>query len=147
MTTLRQIGYGLALFGALGLLFWGQYQQGQAVDARETLAADRQKAAEERIQRQANTITTLTAALDGERAAQVSLRSTQNLLRQGLTEREQQIEVLKRENSDLRDWAAQPLPSAAQRLRSRPAITGANAYRDWLSRSRALHPGPQQPEQ
>lgn len=147
MTPLRQIGYGLALFAALGLLFWGQYQQGQAVEARETLAADRQKAAEERIQRQANTITTLTATLEGERAAQASLRTTQNLLRQGLTEREQQIEVLKHENQAFKDWAAQHLPDTARRLRNRPALTGANAYRDWLSRSRALHPWPQQPEQ
>ena len=143
MTTLRQLGYSLALFAALGLLAWGQYQQSQAVAARETLAAERQQQAEARIQRQANTITILAAALEGERAAQASLRSTQNLLRLGLTEREQQIEVLKRENSDLRAWANRPLPSAAQRLRKRPAITGANAYRDWLSRSRALQPATQ----
>ena len=123
MTTLRQLGYGLALFAALGLLAWGQYQQSQAVAARESLAAERQQQAEARIQRQANTITTLAAALEGERAAQTSLRSTQNLLRQGLAERQQQIEVLKRENSDLRDWANRPLPSAAQRLRIRSAIT------------------------
>lgn len=146
MTTLRQIGYGLALFAALGLLFWGQYQQGQAVVARETLAAERQQHAEQRIQRQAVTITTLTDALEAERTAQASLRSTQNLLRQGLTQREQQIEVLKRENSDLRAWANQPLPRSAQRLRQRPAITGAAAYRHWLSEGGALLTPTQQPE-
>jgi len=146
MTTLRQVGYGLALFTALGLLFWGQYQQGQAVAARETLAAERQQQAEQRIQRQAVTITTLTDALEAERTAQASLRSTQHLLRQGLTQREQQIEVLKRENSDLRAWASQPLPRPAQRLRQRPAIAGAAAYRHWLSESGALLTPTQQPQ-
>ncbi|TIH10834.1 LysB family phage lysis regulatory protein [Pseudomonas leptonychotis] len=146
MTTLRQLGYGLALFAALGLLAWGQYQQGQAVDARETLAAERQLQAEQRIERQATTITAMAATLEAERTAQTALRTTQNQLRQGISQREQQIEALKRENSDLRAWATQPLPSAAQRLRKRPAISGANAYRDWLSGSGAVQPATQQPE-
>lgn len=145
MTTLRQIGYGLALFAALGLLAWGQYQQGQAVEARETLAADRQKAAEERITRQANTITSLNQELATERTAQASLRTTQNLLRQGLTEREHQIEELQRENQAFKDWTAQPLPEPARRLRQRPTITGANAYQDWLSRGGAVRPPSDQP--
>lgn len=147
VTTLRQIGYGLALFAALGLLFWGQYQQSQAVEARETLAAERQQHAEQRIQRQAVTITTLTDALEAERTAQASLRSTQNLLRQGLTQREQQIKELQRENAELRHWADQPLPAAARRLRERPTITGAAGYRDWLSGSGAVPAASDQPEQ
>lgn len=147
MTTLRQLGYGAALLGALALLFWGQYQQSQAVAARETLASERQQQAEQRIERQASTITTLNETLQDERKAQTGLRTTQNQLRLGLAKREQQIEELKRENSDLRQWAAQPLPAAARRLRARPAITGAGAYRDWLSGRGALQPGPSQPSQ
>lgn len=147
MTTLRQLGYGAALLGALALLFWGQYQQGQAVAARETLASERQQQAEQRIERQASAITTLTNTLQDERQAQAGLRTTQNQLRLGLAKREQQIEELKRENSDLRQWADQPLPAAARRLRARPAITGAAAYRDWLPGRGALQPGPSQPSQ
>jgi LysB family phage lysis regulatory protein len=147
MTTLRQLGYGIALLGALALLLWGQYQQGQAVSARETLASERQQQAEQRIERQATAITTLTNTLQGERLAQTTLRNTQTQLRQGLANREQQIEVLKRENSDLRLWASQPLPAAARRLRERPAITGAAAYRDWLSGRGALQPATGQPNQ
>jgi LysB family phage lysis regulatory protein len=147
MTTLRQWLYGIALLGALALLLWGQYQQGQAVAARETLASERQQQAEQRIERQASSITTLTNTLQGERLAQTTLRKTQTQLRQGLANREQQIEVLKRENSDLRLWASQPLPAAARRLRERPAITGAAAYRDWLSGRGALQPATGQPNQ
>jgi LysB family phage lysis regulatory protein len=147
MTTLRQWLYGIALLGALALLLWGQYQQGQAVAARETLASERQQQAEQRIERQATAITTLTNTLQGERLAQTTLRDTQTQLRLGLANREQQIEVLKRENSYLRLWASQPLPAAARRLRERPAITGAAAYRDWLSGSGALQPGTLQPSQ
>lgn len=146
MTTLRQALYGFALLAALGLLLWGNHQQGQAVHARAILAAERLQSAEQRIERQVTTITTLTTTLAAERTAQTTLRTTQNKLRQGITQREQQIEVLKRENSDLRQWAAQPLPSTAQRLRNRPTITGAVAYRDWLSGSGAVHAASQQPE-
>jgi LysB family phage lysis regulatory protein len=145
MTTLRQALYGIALLGALGLLLWGQYQGSQANAARATLAAERQQQAEQRIERQAITIATLDQALQTERTAQASLRSTQNLLRQGLSDRETQIQELKRENADLRQWAEQPLPAAARRLRQRPALTGAAAYRDWLSRSGALRPASDQP--
>lgn len=145
MTTLRQALYGLALLGALGLLLWGQYQQSQAVEARETLATERQQQAEQRITQQANAISALDQALHTERRAQASLRTTQNLLRQGLSDRETQIQELKRENTDLRRWASQPLPDAARRLRQRPAITGAAAYRAWLSGSGALRPPADQP--
>lgn len=145
MTTLRQALYGIALLGALGLLLWGQYQGSQAEAARATLAAERQQQAEQRIEQQASIISALDQALHTERTAQASLRTTQNLLRQGLSERETQIEVLKRENTDLRRWASQPLPDAARRLRQRPALTGAAAYRAWLSRSAALRPAGDQP--
>lgn len=138
MSPVRQALYGIALLGALGLLLWSQYQGNQANDARAALAAERQLQAEERIAAQDSTITKLNQTLEAERTAQASLRNTQNLLRQGLSERESQIEVLKRENSDLKQWAEQPLPDTARRLRQRPAITGAAAYRDWLSRSGAL---------
>lgn len=147
MTTLRQSLYALALFAALALLLWSQYQGSQAEAARATLAAERQQQAAQRIEAQASTITRLDQVLQAERAAQASLRTTQNLLRQGLSDRETQIQELKRENADLRQWAEQPLPAAARRLRQRPAITGAAAYRAWLSGSGALRPAGDQPEQ
>lgn len=133
MTTLRQALYGVALLGALALLVWGYHQRGVAADAALALMDQRRQEAEDRSARQATTIGTLQASLQDERNAQAGLRTTQDQLRQGLAVRQRQIEDLKRENQELRDWAAQQLPGAARRLRQRPALVGAAAYRDWLS--------------
>ncbi len=86
------------------------------------------------------TITTLRTNLADERQAQTTLQQTSQDLRRELDVRKQQIKELKRENAELREWAAAQLPAAARRLRQRPAITGADAYRDWLSGRNALHP-------
>lgn len=132
MSTLRQALYGSALLGAMALLLWGFYQRGEAAAAL-ALANQQRQDIQDRSDRQAITITTLQGSLQDERNAQAGLRTTQDQLRQGLADRQRQIEDLKRENKELRDWAGQRLPVAAQRLRQRPALTGADAYRDWLS--------------
>lgn len=147
MTTLRQALYGIALLGALGLLLWGQYQHGQAEQARADLAAEKVQQLEQRNARHAATITRLDGALQAERTAQASLRTTQNLLRQNLAESLNQIQELERENADLRQWSAQPLPAAARRLRERPAITGAAGYRNWLPGRGAVPPAASAPRQ
>ncbi len=75
----------------------------------------------------------LTNLLDHERATQARLLTVQRELRQGLAHRQRTLERLTHENAALRHWAAQPLPDPARRLRERPALTGADAYRQWLS--------------
>ena len=135
MTAMRQALYGIALLGALALLVWGQ-QQRIAIAKQATAMAQRDaKTTREVAARNLATATTLRDTLSQERQAQSQLRSLHDQLRQGLAQREQQIEVLKRENTALHDWAAQPLPDVARRLRERPALTGADAYRQWLSGS------------
>ena len=89
----------------------------------------------------------LKQSLEEERTAQADLRKQQDQLRQGLAARNQKIQELTRENDDLREWAAQLLPDAARRLRERPAITGADGYRDWVSSRDALQPAASEPEQ
>ena len=133
MTALRQTLYGLALLGALALLVWGQQQRIVVAKQATALAQIDANTARDEAARNLTTAATLRNTLNQERQAQSQLRSLHDQLRQGLARREQQIEVLKRENSALRDWAAQPLPDAARRLRERPALTGADAYRQWLS--------------
>lgn len=147
MTTLRQAFYAISLLGALGLLLWGQYQRGQAEQARAELAAEKLQQLQQRNASQAVVITRLDGALQAERSAQASLRDTQNLLRQNLAVSLNQIQELERENADLRQWSAQPLPAAARRLRDRPAITGASGYRDWLPGRGALPPATSKPTQ
>lgn len=103
----------LALIAVLGMLLWLKDTQLDAALAGKNLA--------------------------NERAEQAQLQITTTELRTLLAERQQAIEELTRENQELRDWARQPLPDAARRLRERPALTGAAAYRDWLSGRNALH--------
>ena len=133
MTVLRQALYRLALLGALALLIWGQQQRIAVAKQVTTLAQKDAKTARDEAARNLTTATILRNTLSQERQAQSQLRSLHDQLRQGLIRREQQIEVLKRENTVLRNWAAQPLPDVARRLRERPALTGADAYRQWLS--------------
>ena len=140
MTILRQLLLGGALLLALGMLLWTQHLRTQAEDARAELDGQRLLQAAQRIERQAQTITQLDQALQAERTAQAALRTLQNQLRRGLAERERTIKELSHEDPDMRAWVVEPLPGAARGLRERPALTGAAAYRDWLSRSGAVQP-------
>ncbi|ANF87741.1 peptidase [Pseudomonas antarctica] len=147
MSTLRQALYGFALLGALALLIWGQEARIDVAEGKTELAKAASKTAREDADRNLATANTLTDTLKQERDAQRALRTQQDLLRQGLAKRERAIEELKRENDDLRKWADQLLPDAARRLRERPAITGAAAYRDWLSGRGAVPTAGNQPAQ
>ena len=128
----------LALVAALALLIWHQQTRIDAAQSGKELAVERAEQAEQTAaQHQANA-GTLAATLATERAAQTTLQTRTDELRTLLAARQRDIEELKRENEDLRRWADQPLPLAARRLRERPALTGADAYRDWLSRRDAV---------
>ena len=147
MSTLRQALYGIALLGALALLIWGQQQRINVAEGNTELAKAAAKAARADADRNLTTANTLTNTLKQERDAQSALRTQQDQLRQGLAKRERTIEELKRENAELRTWATQPLPDAARRLRERPALTGPDAYRDWLSGRGAVPVAGDQPTQ
>lgn len=146
MTALRQTLYGLALLSALALLIWGQQQRIAIAKQVTALAQQNTKTARDEAARNLTSATILRNTLSQERQAQRKLRSLHDQLRQGLARREQQIEVLKRENTVLRDWATQPLPDVARRLRERPALTGADAYRQWLSGGGAVPTASDPPE-
>lgn len=145
MSTLRQALYGMALLGALALFIWVQQQRIDVAEGQAARAYDAAKTAREDASRNLLTANTLADTLQQERESQSALRAQQDQLRQALAKRGQTIEALKRENDELRDWAAQPLPDAARRLRERPALTGAAAYRDWLSGRGALPTAGDQP--
>ncbi|HBO4606505.1 TPA: LysB family phage lysis regulatory protein [Pseudomonas aeruginosa] len=141
MSLLRQVLYSAALLGALGLLLWVQQQRIDLAQARLAQAELARKASDAQLSRQAGTITALEAALSRERQAQADLDQQRQQLRQALTIRERLIEDLKRDDEPYRQWADQLLPDVARRLQQRPAITGAAAYHQWLSRRDALQPG------
>lgn len=147
MSTLRQALYGIALLGALALLIWGQQQRINIAEGKTELATAAAMTARADADRNLTTANTLTNTLKQERDAQSALRTQQDQLRQGLAKRKRTIEELKRENAELRTWATQPLPDAARRLRERPALTGADAYRQWVSGRGAVPVAGDQPTQ
>lgn len=147
MSALRQALYGIALLGALALLIWGQQQRINTAQSQTDLAKSAANTAREDADRNLATANTLTATLKQERENQSALRAQQDQLRLALAKRARTIEELKRENDELRDWAAQPLPDVARRLRERPALTGAAAYRDWLSGRGAVPAAGDKPSQ
>lgn len=147
MIPLRQVLYGIALLGALALLIWSQEVRIDVAEGKTDLANATAKTARDDADRNLGTAKTLTATLKQERDVQSVLRSQQDQLRLGLAKRERTIKELKLENDELRKWADQPLPDAARRLRERPALTGADAYRDWLSGRGAVRAAGDQPAQ
>jgi len=142
MTTTRQLLYGLALVAALCLLIWMQQQRITTAEARADLAGERLQTANERNTRQALTITRLTGEVATQRLAQLSLQQTTSDLRQAQATDQLQKKERRREDPPHANWADQPLPAAARRLHQRPAIIGADGYRQWLSGRDALHARP-----
>lgn len=145
MSLLRQVLLGAALLAALALLLWTQSLRLAVSESRLEIALQEAVTARTESGRRAAEVVELRNVLQAERAAQTALRLMQNHLRTALAARHQLLEDLTRENTALRHWADQPLPDAAARLRQRPALTGADAYRDWLSGRDPLHPAGNSP--
>lgn len=124
----------------LTLAVWGIDQYLDASDAKTKLLEEQIGAAQTTAERNLANTNELIATLTTIRDGQAKLLMLQGELRTGLAQRERQIEDLKHEIKELQEWADRPLPAAARRLRERPAITGADAYRKWLSGSGAVHP-------
>ncbi len=125
---------------ASGLWGWGQRSMLATAQATAERVEDQRKRAQEDADRNLATANHLNVNLQRERESQAMLLKLQSELRTSLAGRERMIEALSRENEELRNWADQPIPPIARRLRDRPAITGADAYRKWLSGSGAMHP-------
>lgn len=70
----------------------------------------------------------LAASLDGQRTALRELANT----------REIHMRKLLDENAEIRAWAAVPVPADVVRLRDHGTITGAAAYRQFMSQGAAL---------
>ncbi|MBD8682812.1 LysB family phage lysis regulatory protein [Pseudomonas sp. CFBP 13719] len=145
MSLLRQVLFGAGLLAALALLVWTQSLRIAVSEGRLEVALQAAASARTEAERAAAEVIGLRDVLRNERASQVGLRLMQNDLRTALAARQRQLETLTRENTALRHWADQPLPDAAARLRQRPALTGADAYRDWLSGRDPLHPASNSP--
>ncbi len=64
-----------------------------------------------------------------------------------LAARTRRLKALEAENAELKAWADTRLPAAVVQLRQRPALSGASAYRQWLSERDTLPPASSSPAQ
>ena len=128
----------VALLVALNI----QAQRLDAANARADLATERLHTVNERNTRQAQTISRLTGEVATQRLAQLGLQQTTSDIRQAQATDQLTKKDRRREDTPHQSWAAQPLPAAARSLHQRPAITGADGYRQWLSSRHALHAQP-----
>lgn len=114
--------------------------EGQVTTLESDLKAadNRAKEAERREQLKDTAITTLTGELTAQAEETQQLQGQLDKLAQTAATRADTIKRLKRENDELKDWAARHLPAAVVGLLQRPAITGAADYQAHLSSSGPL---------
>lgn len=130
-------GIALVIFALSGVIYW-QYTESQqlitrAVDAEQTSAANIEALAKKE------------ADADIQRATLLHLVQQQQGLNDLLFDRQSKIAKLERENENYRNWANTHLPDAAVRLRQRPAITGADEFKHYLSTRDTLPPTGNEP--
>lgn len=104
-------------------------------EARGRHLAEKLEAEQERTDGYLLLVNTLTTELEDERKRQALLAQTQEQLTTQHAARLQEIKRLQHENKELKDWAANALPTSVKCLRNRAAITSADSYSAWLSDS------------
>lgn len=122
----------LALFSAVAGFGYVQHLKREAAELRADQAEQQLVDAKRTIDQLHERETRLNALRQQAEAVQADLQRF-------LSNRETEIRRLQRENQELRDWADRPLPEPVARLRRRPALTGADAYRQHLSDAEPLH--------
>ena len=134
----------LALAVALAGWGWSARSAAKAEGKVSTLQSDLKAAndkaveAERREKTKDGVIDTLTGELDAQANAAATLQRQLGDLTITAATRADTIKRLKRENAELKDWAARPLPAAVVGLLQRPALTGAADYQAHLSRPGTL---------
>jgi len=115
---------------------------------RASLSAEKERAqrAEKTLSERDAAINTLTDAAANNRKALAKLQADRQGIAATLSARELFIENLQHENIAIRNWAESPLPDAIAGLRERPALTGADAYRQRLSGGDPLQPAGDRPQ-
>lgn len=127
----------LMLIAALGVQSWRLSNAHTQIDAQvKDLAAQGKKLSQKSSQLLALNILTQTS-----NRAQTQLYASAEQNGTLLRDRQRTIEELKRENDELRRWADTDLPDSVIRLRQRPALTGGESYREWLSQNHPVPPG------
>lgn len=128
----RQSALQLAIIVLLGYSAWQSYQR-----------ASLQSAIAQEQKKQLQGMEQLLTSIQGHQAAVNSqsgaILSQQAALRGTLAQRQAEFRKLEQHVQEIRDWSLGELPDTVQRLRERPAVTGAQAYHDAVRSSGPLH--------
>jgi len=135
---------GLAI---LSLVVWLQMGHIDAQEDAIKRADDALATAQTDLKNARKAMQETSTAIDTMRADMAGVLAQQDALRIGLGQRETEIGAMQRDVKEIRDWAGTVLPADIARMRTRPAITGAAAYGDYLSRRGALRAAGDQPNQ
>lgn len=135
------IGGSIALtyVAITGGLIW--YQHGQLTQAQQKLGEF-----DLALKTVNTTITTLTETAQRNQRAQAELRTQLQQVTLSNGHFQQHLKALKHDIQDVRKWAETDLPAAIGRMQQRPAITGADEYRVWMSTRYPLLPATEQPD-
>ncbi|ERK13273.1 putative regulatory protein [Pantoea sp. AS-PWVM4] len=133
----------LAAVAALGVQSWRLSAARNKLDTQQTTIADQRK----KLSQKNGQLIALNILTQTSSRAQTQLYAAAEQNSTLLRDRLRTIEELKRENDELRRWADAPLPDAVIRLRQRPALTGGESYREWLSQNHPVPPGTGRPAQ
>lgn len=128
----RQSILQLAIIVLLGYSAWQSYQRANL----QTEIAQEQKKQLLGLEELLNSIQTHQVTINSQSGA---ILSQQAALRGTLAQRQAEFRKLEQHVQEIRDWSLGQLPDTVQRLRERPAVTGAQAYHDAMRSSRALH--------
>ncbi|MBB3141204.1 LysB family phage lysis regulatory protein [Halomonas organivorans] len=137
--------WGLPLLLMLGLALggWALWERGNAARQQAERLADQRDVAQRENQQRQVVIDALWANAQRLADQRRTLNATLAELDRTASDRLATLEELQRENAELRAWADARLPEPVIRLRERPAVTGAAAYRQALRDADALHPAGQ----
>lgn len=131
-----KIARGLLVVAVGALAFGYTRYLSVKVEVAETNA----RVAQEGVAARDQTIAVLMALKGAQERLSNSLASERDGIRQQMSDREIMMRKLQDENADIRAWAATAVPGDVARLREHATLTGAAAYRQFLSQGATLQP-------
>lgn len=135
-------GAFIALF-AFALFQWWKLDRAQSTIATQASALSQKKTELADKNSQLIAVSLVSSAND---RAQRDLMQRNEDLQSLLATRQSQLKAIMNENTELKRWADTVLPADIVRLHTRPALTGAAAYRAWLSENNGVLVSGIQPE-
>lgn len=133
----------VVVIAVLGVQSWRLNTAQSKIDTQKTTIADQGK----KLTQKNGQLIALSILTETSSRAQTRLYAAAEQNRTLLRARLRTIEELRRENEEFRRWSDTPLPDAVVRMRRRPAITGGESYREWMSQNHPVPPGTVSPAQ